>query len=108
MHRDEAILTRRLALCNGASRFCLVEDNSRCVFASLTRKETTMPFAATWNALRANLSAKTTIPNWTADKGLLGDQFSVVRISDTYVEVDPPSAQNVQKIPVKDFEAVYG
>ena len=66
-----------------------------------------MPFSATWSALRSNLTLQTSIPNWTADKGLLGDSFTVSGVTPTHVEVDTPGAQNFQTIPDRDFEVVY-
>ena len=65
-----------------------------------------MPFSATWSALRSNLTLQTSIPNWTADKGLLGDSFTVSAVTPTHVEVDSPGAQNLQTIH-RDFEVVY-
>ena len=66
-----------------------------------------MPFAATWNALQARLTAGTTIPNWTAAKGLLGDAFTITAVAPDHVEVDTPGAQKVQTVPAADFETVY-
>jgi hypothetical protein len=66
-----------------------------------------MPFANTWSALRKNLSAGTVIPNWTVDKGALGEPFKVVAVTSTQIEVDAPGAQTRQKVPVADFEEVY-
>ncbi|MGO9271927.1 MAG: hypothetical protein ACLQOO_16955 [Terriglobia bacterium] len=66
-----------------------------------------MPFADTWNALQAHLTPCTTIPNWTASKGLLGDSFVVSAVGPNHIEVDAPNAQNRQKVPVADFQTVY-
>lgn len=66
-----------------------------------------MPFTATWNALQARLAAGTTIPNWTAANDLLGDAFTVTAVAPDHVEVNTPGAQNVQWVPIADFEAVY-
>jgi hypothetical protein len=53
------------------------------------------------------LAAGTTIPNWTAAKGFLGDAFTVTAVALGHVEVDTPGAQNVQTVPIAAFETVY-
>jgi len=40
-----------------------------------------VPFAATWGALQAKLAVGTTISNWTAAKGFLGDSFTVTGVT---------------------------
>jgi len=67
-----------------------------------------VPFAATWSALQGRLAASTTIPNWTAANGFLGDSFTVTRITTGHVEVSTPGAQTIQTVPVADFQTVYG
>jgi hypothetical protein len=66
-----------------------------------------MSFADTLGALLANLSAMTKIPNWTVDSGLLGNSFCIVSVSLDGVIVEVPNAKNYQRIPMKDFAAVY-
>jgi hypothetical protein len=66
-----------------------------------------VPFAATWNALQAQLAAGTTIPNWTAARGPLGDSFIVTRVGARHVEVSAPGAQTIQTVPERDFQLVY-
>lgn len=57
--------------------------------------------------LKNRLAIETTIPNWTAAKGLLGDSFTAVSTGQKYVEVVTPNAKGVQRIPVADFEVVH-
>jgi hypothetical protein len=68
-----------------------------------------MAFPDTWNALQANLSAGTVIPNWTAHRGAIGDPFTITDVTDTFVLVDAPGAktQTPQRVPRADFEEVY-
>lgn len=66
-----------------------------------------MPFPNTWNALQGNLEVGTIIPNWIVYSGLLGDSFAVVAVTPTYIEVDTPGAQNLQRVPITDFQVVY-
>jgi hypothetical protein len=66
-----------------------------------------LSFAATWSALQANLTPGTTVSNWTAANGFLGDTFTVTTVGSTHVEVDTPGAQNIQKVPSADFETAY-
>ena len=66
-----------------------------------------MPFTNAWNALQTHLTPGTTIPNWTARKGLLGDSFVVFAVGPNHIEVDTPGAQNRQRVPVADFQTVY-
>ena len=66
-----------------------------------------MPFTNTWNALQTHLATGTTIPNWTASKGLLGDSFVVSAVSLNHIEVDTSGAENRQRVPVADFQTVY-
>ena len=62
-----------------------------------------MPFAATWGALQAKLAAGTTIPNWTAAKGVLGDSFTVTGVTTNHVEISTPRAHTIQVVPVAGF-----
>jgi len=66
-----------------------------------------MPFVNTWNTLQNQLRQGTVIRNWTAHGGYLGDSFTVVNVSQNYVEVDTPGATNIQRIPQCDFQIVY-
>ena len=66
-----------------------------------------MSIIETMGALLATLSARTEIPNWTVDSGLRGDSFYVVSVSLDGVIVEVPNTKNTQRIPMKDFAAVY-
>ncbi len=66
-----------------------------------------MPFINTWNALQIQLTPGTIIRNWTVENGFLGDEFTIVCVSQNYIEVDTPGAQNIQRIPQQDFQIVY-
>ena len=64
-------------------------------------------FSDAWAALQSGLSAGTTIDNWTVASGLLGDQFTVVTVTPSFIGVDTPGASNLQRVPQADFELVY-
>ncbi len=66
-----------------------------------------MPFINIWNALQTQLTPGTFIRNWTVQNGFLGDEFTIVSVSQNYIEVDAPGTQNIQKIPKRDFQIVY-
>lgn len=66
-----------------------------------------MAFPDAWNALQANLSAGTAIPNWTAHNGAIGEPFTITDVTDTFVFVDAPGSKTLQRVPRTDFEKVY-
>lgn len=47
------------------------------------------------------------IDNWAKDSGYLGDQFTILKVTPTEVQVDAPKAQYTQHAPRNDFERVY-
>ena len=47
------------------------------------------------------------IKNWTAFKGYLGDEMTVVGVREFYFEVKSPNARNVQFVPKDDFKKVW-
>jgi hypothetical protein len=61
-----------------------------------------------WKELKGRIAPDSHIQNWAADKGYLGDKFSVVAVKGGFVHVVSPGAENVQKIPDADFVAVLG
>lgn len=79
----------------------------RSVTADVINGGKRMPFQNAWNTLQRNLTVGTVIPNWTADNGLLGDSFSVAAVTPGHIDVDAPGAQNVQRVPLADFQLVY-
>jgi hypothetical protein len=66
-----------------------------------------MAFKQTWALLQTHLRAGDAVSNWTAHRGLLGDTFTVRAVQAASVEVLPPKARNIQRIPQRDFEIVY-
>jgi hypothetical protein len=57
--------------------------------------------------LDLTIQPDTIVHNWTSDKGYLGDNFTVVDVSNTTVDVQSPNANNLQSIPKKDFVIVF-
>lgn len=66
-----------------------------------------MSFTKSWCDLQSNLRSGTLIRNWTAAKGYLGDEFKVVLVSSTHVDVDAPGAETIQRVSKKDFEVMF-
>lgn len=66
-----------------------------------------MAFSSTWNALQKHLAVGTRIPNWTAANGLVGDDFTVVALENTHIDIGTVGAENLQAVPRGDFEIVY-
>ncbi len=48
-----------------------------------------------------------TIGDWTQYSGYIGDEFTIRAVDARFIEVDPPGAENVQRVPREDFAAVY-
>lgn len=65
-----------------------------------------MGFQEFWQRLQRELALDTVVSNWTADKGYLGDSFTIVAVHDNRVAVDSPGAKNIQMVPRQDFEVV--
>ena len=57
--------------------------------------------------LPLKLKPGTTVKNWTALKGYLGDEFTIVSVSDKAVEIDTPKAKHVQRVSRQDFEVTF-
>jgi hypothetical protein len=66
-----------------------------------------MSFEELWQKLQGELTPGVVVSNWAADKGHLGDSFTIVAVHDNRVAVDSPGAKNTQTVPRRDFEAVY-
>jgi hypothetical protein len=66
-----------------------------------------MSFPDTWNYVQTFLSPGDSIKNWTKDRGYLGDEFTILRVSPSIITVDTPGAINLQHVPKSDFEGVY-
>jgi len=66
-----------------------------------------MTFDRVSDYLQKHLRTGTTLKNWTAFKGYLGDTMTVVGMRENYIEIDAPNAICVQSVPKKDFESVW-
>ena len=66
-----------------------------------------MSFPNTWAALQTSLKPGTPIQNWTEAKGHVGEDFTIAKVAPEFVEIDAPSASNMQRVSRMDFEAVY-
>lgn len=66
-----------------------------------------MDFDSFWQTLPLKLKPDAKIKNWTAAKGYLGNEFTVLSVSDTMVEVDPPKANDRQRVSRQDFEVTF-
>jgi len=66
-----------------------------------------MAFNDTMEFIKNNFPAGTEIRNWTAANDYLGDTFTIDTINNDYITVISPNAQNVQNVPVNDFQLVY-
>lgn len=66
-----------------------------------------MSFSEFWSDLQTRLKPGDSIRNWTVKKGFLGDEFRIRAVSETFVKVDAPNAENFQHVPKKDFEVMY-
>lgn len=66
-----------------------------------------MDFQEIWLSIRSGLAPGSKIRNWTAAKGYLGDEFSVVRIESSHLEVNSPNAETIQRVAKSDFEYMF-
>jgi hypothetical protein len=66
-----------------------------------------MNFSDAWLHIRSGISPGTKIRNWTAAKGYLGDDFSIVRVESSHVEINAPSAETIQRVGKSDFEFMF-
>jgi len=66
-----------------------------------------MNFLEFWHKLQAGLRTGVRVKNWTAKRGYLGDEFGISAVSDAAVDIDSPNAENVQRVPKKDFEILF-
>lgn len=66
-----------------------------------------MSFVKIWSNLQSNLKPGVLIRNWTVAKGYLGDDFKIISISSTHVDVDSPNAETIQRVSKKDFEVMF-
>ncbi len=66
-----------------------------------------MDFSDAWLHIRSGISPDTKIRNWTAAKGYLGDDFSIVRVDSNHVEVNAPNAETIQRVGKSDFKFMF-
>ena len=64
-------------------------------------------FNTIWSYIQTNLKIGTTIKNWTAYSGYLGDTMKVTAVRKNCIEVDAPNAKSTQIVPKDDFEKVW-
>lgn len=63
-----------------------------------------MDFSTVWTSVQDGLEPGMKIPNWTAANGYLGDEFAIVRVESSHVEINAPNADAKQRVARKDFE----
>jgi hypothetical protein len=66
-----------------------------------------MEFSVAWLRIRTGLAPGIKIKNWTAAKGYLGDEFSIVRVESNHIEVNSPNAETIQRVGKGDFEVMF-
>src|SRR5690349_55207 len=64
-------------------------------------------FKQLWTHLTQHLKVGTTVKNWTVLRGYLGDEMTVVSVSDRHIEIKAPNAKTTQRVPETDFEKVW-
>lgn len=64
-------------------------------------------FEKLWQRLQTHCRPGTSIPNWTAHKGYLGDVMTVVAIDQGHIVFAAPNAKNLQQVPKEDFGEVW-
>jgi hypothetical protein len=64
-------------------------------------------FTEFWMVVQGRLQPGQRIRNWTAAKGFLGDDFKVVLIEPSHVEVDSPNAETMQRVSKNDFRIMF-
>jgi hypothetical protein len=84
------------------SRICC-----KVISTAVSRGEKMNTFDHVWNYLQKNLTVGTTIKNWTAFRGYLGDTMTVVGIRKNYIDIDTSNAGSLQVVPKGDFEQVW-
>ena len=66
-----------------------------------------MVFSEVWLRVRTDLALGLKIKNWTAANGFLGDDFSIVRVESSHVEISSPNAETIHRVGKNDLEVVY-
>lgn len=66
-----------------------------------------MYFTEMWLQIGTDLTPGVKVKNWTAAKGYLGDEFSVVRVESNYIHVNSPNAETILRISKRYFEYMF-
>jgi len=96
-----------MVLLNETCKTSLLESPTKIHDRLKVESSDNSDFAVFWSGLTSWLEEKQTIENWTAVKGLMGEDFEAGPVVGNYMLVYPHSALNVQKVPKKDFKFVY-
>lgn len=67
----------------------------------------TITFDQVWNTLQSHLRPGMVIKNWTAFSGYIGEDSTIVHLSQSDISVDAPGAKTIQHVPRNDFKAVW-
>ena len=65
-----------------------------------------MSFNSIWSFIQDNIQKGQIIKNWTKDRGYIGEPFAIACLDTNKIDVTPLKAENIQRIPKKDFERV--
>jgi hypothetical protein len=65
------------------------------------------PFEMIWLDLIQQIRLGLTVKNWTALRGYLGDEMTVVGYDDGHIEIKAPKAKTIQRVPKADFKKVW-
>jgi len=64
-------------------------------------------FETLWQQIQRDISVGETIENWTQFSGDIGNSFTIRAVNARFIEVDSPNAKYFQRVPRKDFAAIY-
>ena len=64
-------------------------------------------FGMFWADAQRQLEEGSSIRNWTAFGGYLGDRFTITKRRPGFIEISTPGAQSIQHITQMEFENVY-
>lgn len=84
-----------------------METNKVFSLCTISKEGILCTFENVWSFLQRKLKSGAVVQNWTADKGYLGDDMTVINVSRNSVTVKAPKAQNLQNVPKEDFGKVW-
>jgi hypothetical protein len=87
-------------------RFYSQEYNTK-INKTLDRNISNENFSIFWKTLQTKLKVGDSIKNWTARKGYLGDEFTIIQVLDDRVKIGSPNAQIIQIARKPDFEFMF-